>query len=290
MGVTWSPIDTPVVVDHPQVNPRWTRGAPGGTGIRLDVPTEWTARAARGETLDWYWDEPMMVPFDGKKLCNTNILFVGDSLTQHTYFSFLVQLGAIDHYPQPIRVKSHKLDYIIQRDECNIELSYRRNDWLVLNDIALPYENANANEPWKNLVEPADFIIINQGAHFLREKNFTTNVRLAFEFLKDKRVLYLSVPPGYPNCMAHKKPVETTPDLQGAPHHWDLIPGRNLWVKKLIENNGNNKHKYVDVMDMSLLRADAHVSSNDCLHFTFPGVYDWWVYKIFNEIIKFLYI
>lgn len=291
MGSLWSldvPVETPtpvVPIHSLRQTPRWTRGV-GETGIRLDVPTEWTERAARGGTLDWYWDEPGLVPFDGDELCGKNLLFVGDSLTQHTYLSFLVQLGA-DHYPHPVRVKSHKMEQVVQRaPNCKIELTYRRNDWMLLNDVALPYRKANANEPWKHLVPPADVVIMNQGAHFLQEHNFTTNVGRALDFLQDKRVLYLSVPPGYPGCMAHKAPVDTPPNLQGAPHHWDVIPGRNLWVKHRIENVGNPKHKYVNVMDMSLLRADAHVSSSDCLHFTFPGVYDWWVYKLFNEIIK----
>lgn len=176
----------------------------------------WTERVSRAGTADWYWDEEGLDKFDGDKLCDKNLLFVGDSLTQHTYLSFLVQLGALDHYPKPKRVKSHKMNQtVILNEDCVIQLTYRRNDWMVLNDVPLSYKHVNANEPWKHLVEPADVVIMNQGAHFLQEHNFTTNVARALEFLENKRVLYLSVPPGYPNCMTHRTPVNTPPTSTG---------------------------------------------------------------------------
>ena len=87
---------------------------------------------------------------------------------------------------------------VILNEDCVIQLTYRRNDWMVLNDVPLSYKHVNANEPWKHLVEPADVVIMNQGAHFLQEHNFTTNVARALEFLENKRVLYLSVPPVTP--------------------------------------------------------------------------------------------
>jgi hypothetical protein len=296
MGLRFSSSDlanTPVVFDPPipQITGSWTYEADLGviferTGIRMDIPTEWTIRASTNQSKHWFWDDPDARPFNADDMCDNvkSILFVGDSLMQHTYLAFVAQMGIVSRVPYPQRIISHTLNHV---SACGTKFMYVRNDFMLLNDKPLKYENSNANQPWRHLVDHADILVMNQGAHILSFENFEKNVGRALDFVKNKKVLYLSVPPGYPGCEDHDRPVGSWPDLHNAPHHWDTIPGKNLWVKNIIADNQYPGHHYVNIMDMSMLRADAHVAAqHDCLHFTFPGVYDWWVYVIFNKIIQ----
>lgn len=257
------------------------------TGIRMDLRTQWTERASRPGTVHWYWHDDTLDRFDADQLCDgefRSFLFVGDSLTQHFYLSFLSQLGVFpEGTPHPQPVVSHNMHH---KTDCGLSFRYVRNDFMLMNKEALPYKSANANQPWVDHVGEADVILMNQGAHFLDVDTFKFNVGSALDYLRDKRVLYLGVPPGFPNCMDHNVPVEVFPDLSRARYHWGEISLRNIWVKHLIADSGRKGHHYVNLMDMSLKRADAHVSEKDCLHFTFPGVYDWWVYVVFNKITK----
>eukprot|EP00040_Diaphanoeca_grandis_P036551 m.233393 g.233393 ORF g.233393 m.233393 type:complete len:404 (-) comp33640_c5_seq1:165-1376(-) len=96
-------------------------------------------------------------------------------------------------------------------------------------------------------------------------------------------ILYVTSPPGYPNC--HNATVNVNPVLQSSvatKFHWDLpMTFDPLWRQAFRKTN--LRYRIVNITNPSLLRGDAH-PPGDCLHFCPQTVQSFWVESAMTEL------
>jgi hypothetical protein len=247
----------------------------------MDHGAAW--RQAPLRTKGWHWVGPEVAHgFDVDKWCDADmdVLMVGDSLMLQTYYALLAQLGAIDVIPRPTP-SDQNTSHVVCGGKSRIH--FVRNVWLLQNERPVPTRGHTVLVPWAHLLDKFDVVLVNQGAHVLPAPEYERNVRGALRLLAGSRGrgFFLGMPPGYPHCELYGAPT-APPDLTHAPYRWEVIPLRNEvtrgWTRGLPVG-------YIDLATMAMLRGDAHVGPQDCLHYVMPGVHDWWALVLYNKIL-----
>ncbi|KAM0791788.1 hypothetical protein ACM66B_004051 [Microbotryomycetes sp. NB124-2] len=115
-------------------------------------------------------------------------------------------------------------------------------------------------------------------------------------------IIYRSTSPGHPNCEKAFTPVYPAPVdvFQDHPLHnttkdndwnWKQFEDVNeiwkrhfdqVWLEKKGSTALTNRFAYLDVTEMSGQRPDAHKGNGDCLHWTLPGVPNYWIRMVWH--------
>jgi hypothetical protein len=160
-------------------------------------------------------------------------------------------------------------------------------------------------------IELADITVMNFGAHYvplLYNDSFSsafqayvedmgtlaTAVRKVLQQAPHKRIIFRSSPLGHAKCDQYKRLAPSTRESQDATARawedcedcrggwgWTLFPAYDRIARDILEPAGAN---FLDVSTLSNQRPDAHTAFRhgggrlppDCLHFSLPGVPDWW--------------
>jgi hypothetical protein len=183
------------------------------------------------------------------------------------------------------------------------------------------YATQDSDYNWVGGLQYVDVLVLNKGHHVSDEgktlESFTAQTKETAAFLgnvfADKSsplptVFYVTTSPGHPDCNLAFTAGPTMHALDAAPVYMNstnmatLYPSlseaeqtriRGYKWDKFHENDLETlavfaEHKVplqvLDVGPLSLLRPDAHMSADDCLHFGTPGVPDNWIYILFNGI------
>lgn len=225
-------------------------------------------------------------------LKDRTILFVGDSLTQEFYFTFLFSFG-ISKCP-PIYDMKVDCSSILEESDNFESQSFRalfiRNDKLSVNH---PYYE-NVNEWITTLIpENISLLIMNRGAHYVDDHEFAAEIEYTFENLKSfinngNGVIFRSTVPGHGNFSSYfySKPLEIAQQYDDSSQYIDLKPEwhykdfqrQNQIVKDLIYNRFQSII-YMDIYPFTVLRADGHV---DNIHYCIPGPLHEWIRMLYN--------
>ena len=68
---------------------------------------------------------------------------------------------------------------------------------------------------------------------------------------------------------------------------WNLFADYNTIAKEMLEElrlQAPVTTHYLNVYNMTVLRADQHVAATDCLHYTAPGPIDFWNHLLFTNL------
>lgn len=131
----------------------------------------------------------------------------------------------------------------------------------------------------RHYLDEAEVIILNRGAHYVPTPRFVRELRSLLRFLRLhyplKLIIFRNTPPGHVNCTTHDRPLEAPQDPELLPplFHWKDFKGQNEVARGIMREFGI---LYMDVYNMTLLRADGHRGHNrynaeDCLHYCNPG-------------------
>ena len=156
-------------------------------------------------------------------------------------------------------------------------------------------------------------LIMNLGAHVHSLEHFDRNF-LAFLVDLDRvatlrrarvpagrhdRLLFFSSCPGHARCSEFDAPVAQPPDqllndTTSKAYSWDLMPLYSAHVRAKLADATSRASSVppiirditmLDVEAMTWLRPDGHLQPNaDCLHYTLPGVPDWWNAALFAQL------
>jgi len=145
-------------------------------------------------------------------------------------------------------------------------------------------------------------LILNQGAHFHSIGSFTRSMDQFVDLYhsiahSDDLLFYRSTVPGHKDCFDHKNisipemthdkflELYTTTDF-----NWNLFDEYNTIAKQKLEQirlvNGMQHVYYLNVYNMTVLRPDAHVSADDCLHYMSVGPLDYWNHFLFTNLAE----
>lgn len=144
-------------------------------------------------------------------------------------------------------------------------------------------------------------LLLNQGAHFHSVTSFRNSFDhfvQAFNQIAHPRdiVVFRSSVPGHKDCwdefekgidaidMTHDKFL----DRYGiTKYDWNLFDVYNRYAKDAMATNLTTtvRSLYLNVYNMTVLRADAHVSSTDYLHYMHPGPVDFWNHMLFSNLV-----
>eukprot|EP00978_Attheya_sp_CCMP212_P011484 scaffold28330_cov35-Attheya_sp.AAC.2 len=157
--------------------------------------------------------------------------------------------------------------------------------------------------PWHLLYNETDektLLVLNQGAHFHSMNTFSKSFDLFVELFNSIAhpgdvVVFRSTVPGHLNCWGLDGetgigPLEITHDkflerYGTTMYDWNLFDTYNLYAKeKLNDLVPSVTTHYLNVYNMTVLREDEHIRSNDCLHYFCPGPVDFWNHLLFTNL------
>jgi hypothetical protein len=257
----------------------------------------------------------------------TRIYFVGDSLAMQMAQSLWKLLGNVD---EPFFANETVSQYKFHWNrtiECSvnylIEIVHTRNDMIDDNDeMDLPSRTTETDfncaktefcMPWLRHYdtyrgEGGTLLIANAGPHV---HDFETYRKLIVEFFQyidlyqtnpNDIVVFRTTPPGHPRCEEANvlTPLTSyeeylTKYFVANEFSYHLFPLYN----RIAEQEARKRHKdniqVLDVVPMTVLRPDGHVSSpqkcrfcadHDCLHYILPGPPDWWNHLLYSNLIN----
>ena len=245
------------------------------------------------------------------------ILWVGDSLLGQFYCSFtdLTQLSIEEsQYSRSyILVDPYSLD-VVNSTSYNACQKHREtcprgtNEYQIFSvpNVTLPSHRSVKDLVWGSLLQEKVFntLILNVGHHWWKE---TSSISAEFEpgtnaFTKYSRmvegvarflmkikysgqVLYITSPPGFPNCDEEWRPNEL-PATMNNPYHWSKPARReHLWVDTFKRLASTIRFHVLNITQLSLTRGDAH-PNGDCLHYCQIGVPDEWSRVLLGALNK----
>ena len=152
-----------------------------------------------------------------------------------------------------------------------------------------------------NSTKKRTLLILNQGAHFHSMETFAGSFDQFVSLFNtiahpNGFVVFRATVPGHFDCWNQFSPgipVENMTydkflDRYATPmYDWNLFDSYNHYAKKrLLQDLAPTviKH-YLNVYNMTVLRADQHVRANDCLHYMSPGPIDWWNHLLFTNLV-----
>jgi GDSL/SGNH-like Acyl-Esterase family found in Pmr5 and Cas1p len=257
----------------------------------------------------------------------TRIYFVGDSLAMQMAQSLWKLLGNVD---EPFFANETVSQYKFHWNrtvECSadyvIEIVHTRNDMIDNNDeMDLPSRTSESDfncaktefcMPWLRHYDTykgagGTLLVANAGPHV---HDFETYRKLVVEFFQfidlyhtnpNDIVVFRTTPPGHPHC---EEPTELAPLTSYEEYltkyfvanefSYHLFPLYN----RIAEQEARKRHKdniqVLDVVPMTVLRPDGHVSSpqkcrfctdHDCLHYILPGPPDWWNHLLYSNLMN----
>lgn len=143
-------------------------------------------------------------------------------------------------------------------------------------------------------------LILNQGAHFHSidtfSRSFDQFVTL-FNSIAHPRdvVVFRTTVPGHYKCFERGiNPQNMTHDAfleryGTAMYDWNLFDAFNQYAKQKMDNLVPTvTSHYLNVYNMTVLRADEHAAANDCLHYSDPGPVDFWNHLLFTNLETFV--
>lgn len=229
-----------------------------------------------------------------RMIIDLNILFVGDSLQEEMFITFM---SALRNMPGCI-VQGHGNDGKVQESvPCsNANISSLRHDeaWMEGGNEA---NFSMSNVHWSSLIaeQNISILVINRGAHYKPDSIVLDSLAHTFRTLEARHphllIVYRSTGPAHFDCKNYfdSKPLKsyTLPKVlyNDSSYHWTQFNRQNLKVKTMIANYFP-RVIYLDVYTSTVLRADSHcVTESDCLHYCIPGPIDNWVTLLFNALL-----
>jgi len=106
-------------------------------------------------------------------------------------------------------------------------------------------------------------------------------------------VVFRNTVPGHASCFEHGSGI-SPPSMTHetfleryytTKYDWNLFDAYNGIAKQSLKNlQGGITVHYLNVYNMTVLRADQHVAATDCLHYMLPGPVDFWNHLLFTNL------
>ena len=149
------------------------------------------------------------------------------------------------------------------------------------------------HKQWTDKIADKRYLVFFLGNHY--PKNFpppndpfglfAVAIRNIHDYLEqgvpraDRVVYFVTTPPGHDRCHTYQSPLAAP--LANMHNHerytmWRSYYRFNDVLKNLVRALNSSRYRVLDVYPFSVLRPDAHVSAQDCLHYCHPGPTDWW--------------
>jgi hypothetical protein len=251
------------------------------------------------------------------------VLFLGDSMQEYQYVSFINMLGSSSSLVQISRFSWNLL--CSAQDDPIANTSKTESKPVEINFMRLkggksePYlphvsmsdvSDASLEHLQQNL--PADplLVVLNFGAHYHNLTSYATDVDYVVKLFQswnrpEDLYFFRSTVPGHHRCLPlnPKNIRKRTKGQRDVPYHSYEEYARssesnNKLVGHLNERFGwylfEDYNEYakrrvvglfhmLDVVNMTVLRKDGHVAGQDCLHYR-PGPGDWWNHLLFTQL------
>lgn len=237
----------------------------------------WDVESACGEYYQ-HWSSAEMCHL----LSDRSIMFVGDSITEEFYYSFLSAL----HFNESCDPSPQK---IVDCSSGRFRISNVRNDRLSITiKGANPLDYELMWAPRLN-DENVSLVVLNRGAHYVSDDVLIQEINETMSYLvtnhrnisiifrsthvghKDFEASFFSPPLAIPMTL----PVDWYVDW----HYADFLK-QNRMVEEFLSQQ-YPQVLYIDVYPSTTLRADGHC---DNLHYCIPGPIDNWVRYFFNAV------
>lgn len=264
-------------------------------------------------SLDYSWEtnelkcNNVLLPFSRERICKKmdgkNFMFVGDSIMEEFYATFMSTL----HENGECRYSESMTAGHSHRSPCsNSNISSIRENYFTVSSDPQSWGPPGLKVPrWHKLLvkNKVDVIIANRGIHTKNDSIVLTQLNETFHYMRmfhpNVSIIYRSTSFPHQNCVNRfadpplKEPLPFIPinERLVSPKGlglnrdigWDHVQSGNDLVKEFIDKN------FPEVLHMDLssnrLRADSHmVMRNDCLHFCIPGPIDSWVIFLDNVL------
>jgi hypothetical protein len=278
----------------------------------------WEAGHGRGsqrpETkYQWKPESCELIPFSEELFCKAlrgrDILFAGDSLTDHWHASLLYLLGVSrgrDIYRREGTGKK-----CVEHKICSRYYKDGRALYFVNNQLLEQTFTKGKNRNWWKRLPAFGILVLNSGS-WMRYPNDKTrevtdelwkehmlHARRIVRALFNGTVIWRTAYQGHPDCWNYDEPLKAELSSADFPtvdpyrrYRWDAIPGRNVFVTELWREAGGH---ILDVTRPTNLMPLGHLGKNhpqfashnatDCLHYCAPGPYDLWSQLLMNLLL-----
>jgi len=224
-----------------------------------------------------------------------NILFVGDSLSQTFYQSFMNKMYKDGDLSCAICNERFCDGSVLTKIPCSQRepdkqphAVFVRNDRLSYNSRIRTSKEQNFYEyPWKHILHRYNIslIVMNRGAHFVGTSDLLRDLSSLFRKLAQEHpnidIIWRNTPYGHLNFT--DEPLKQAPPMGNLKmNHYNEFMRQNDAVKKLLAKYFPYI-PYLDVASSTILRADLH---RDPLNYCIPGPVDLWVTMFIQLLTK----
>lgn len=180
--------------------------------------------------------------------------------------------------------------------EPEVRLRYLRND--ILSVVRKNPEVQNGHPQMRvvqwawvtsNVISKYPILVLNRGASYVDDDVFRTQLIETMRVIRsasmDHLIIYRSTPIGHPGCNSATAPLTaklTESELQDLPYRWGDFKRQNHIAKEIVQAAGG---VFIDVAQMTDLRADGHIGGQDCMRYCIPGPLDAWADILYNVFL-----
>ena len=268
----------------------------------------------------WRWQEygNPRCPVDytlttGDKVCSLlqdlaidRILLYGDSLQENMFQSLANKLGSKFIENATKHSRGYTASLICKSQGRSISLLQLRGD----GGQATP-ESERSNFTFDDQTNkffqssPTSVLgIFNIGAHYHKMEHYQEDMGLLLDLLKSLKrpqdlYMFRTTNPGHKKCGPRKpnrypwkrgtrdRPLKKYQDYNATKKYdWNMFEHYNRYTLELLRERRNQLPivHFLDIFNMTVLRQDGHIGSEDCLHYVMPGPIDWWNHLLFTYL------
>lgn len=241
--------------------------------------------------IRYHWETQEYLLWSTKHLCNIlsnkSILFIGDSLSEEFYLTFLSAMNyASICYPSyeikhPIVIYCSKDSNTNKKIYSKIRVSNIRNDYLSINSSSHWIDKLKLYE--------VNILILNKGLHYQPTELFLYEMNQTFYYLNtyypNISIIWRNTFVGHINYQQYftSQPLKyKINDYEDSSipqdYHYQEILNQNILMYELIQKSYPNVI-YLDIESTTSLRRDGLL---DYVHYCIPGVIDNWVRLLYN--------
>lgn len=226
--------------------------------------------------------------FDRAAFCelmaNVVVMFVGDSLMWEMYAS-MVRLTDDNNLALSKRVHL-RVTYQGSRGGLPVMVNVCGNS-----NVTLVYRWTKHLEGVEGYLgqQPPAALVMNTGAHYQDDNSYRSNMNKMLGALDSWKkscreqnltcpFFWRTSPPGIPNCISFKGPVNNITEMEGVVaatpmYNWEKFKHQNQLALNMLESS-STEYEVVDGYEIGIQRPDTRASPTDCLHNGSPDIAD----------------
>jgi hypothetical protein len=268
---------------------------------------------------------------DADKMCSVlgqlgvdRIFFLGDSLSESQYTSFLNSMGRdrlvnyTDHVKETPRINSRECTLLCKDKGFSVRTKSTKVGGgypFAHSKIRINMTLSSKSREFLTSSPQRMLAILNIGAHYHEIKHFEEDLDTLFgwfdEFERpDDLIFFRSTPSGHKNCVPQiprqfnftsgirTKPLQAYSNFKpDKTFDWNKFESYNMHTRnKLVDRRRERETRlstnisaaadirFLDVYNMTVLRHDGHTGGRDCLHYVEPGPIDWWNHLLYSHL------